>query len=85
MTKRNKSKLPDYTLRAIANYQKKHDKIIFIGTLGLKDRITAMAPLGTKKRIQAILKTSGYETISAFAVSAILEKLEALEENKSDL
>ena len=74
MTKKNKGKLPDYTLRAIENYQNKHDKIIFIGPLGLKDRI------------KKIVQDSGeYKTLSAFCVSAIMEKLEALEENKSDL
>lgn len=71
MTKRNKGKLPDYTLRAIANYQKKHDKIIFIGPLGLKDRI--------KKVVQ---DSGEYKTLSAFCVSAILEKLEALERSE---
>ena len=74
MTKRNKSKLPDYTLRAIANYQKKHDKIIFIGPLGLKDRIR-----------KAVQDSEQYKTLSAFCVAAIMEKLEAPEENKSDL
>lgn len=77
MPKRNKSKLPDYTLRAIENYQNKHDKIIFIGPLGLKDRI--------RKVVQ---DSEDYKTLSAFCVSAIMEKLEALErsgENKSDL
>ena len=71
--KKDEKKTTSYIRRAVKNYELS------------KDRITAMAPLGTKKRIQAILKTSGYETISAFAVSAILEKLEALEENKTDL
>lgn len=74
--KKDEKKTPSYIRRAVKNYELS------------KDRITAMAPLGTKKRIQAILKTSGYETISAFVVSAIMEKLEALErseENKSDL
>ena len=77
MAKRNKSKLPDYTLRAIANYQEKHDKIIFIGPLGLKDRI--------KKAVQ---DSGEYKTLSAFCVSAIMERLETLErseENKTDL
>jgi len=77
MPKRNKSKLPDYTLRAIENYQNKHDKIIFIGPLGLKDRI--------RKVVQDSEK---YNSLSAFCVSAIIEKLEALErseENKTDL
>jgi hypothetical protein len=74
MAKKNKSKLPDYTLRAIANYQEKHDKIIFIGPLGLKDRI--------KKIVQDSEK---YNSLSAFCVDAIIEKLEALEENKTDL
>jgi len=77
MAKKNKSKLPDYTLRAIANYQEKHDKIIFIGPLGLKDRI--------KKIVQ---DSEDYKTLSAFCVSAIMEKLERLErseENKTDL
>ena len=77
MAKKNKGKLPDYTLRAIANYQEKHDKIIFIGPLGLKDRI------------KKIVQDSGeYKTLSAFCVSAIMEKLDKLErseENKSDL
>ena len=71
--KKDQNKTPSYIRRAVKNYELS------------KDRITAMAPLGTKKRIQAILKTSGYDSVSAFAVSAILEKLEALEENKSDL
>ena len=74
MAKKNKSKLPDYTLRAIENYQNKHDKIIFIGPLGLKDRIR-----------KAVQDSGEYKTLSAFCVSAIMEKLEALEENKSDL
>ena len=74
MAKKNKSKLPDYTLRAIENYQNKHDKIIFIGPLGLKDRI--------KKIVQ---DSEDYKTLSAFCVSAIMEKLEALEEKKTDL
>ena len=77
MAKKNKGKLPDYTLRAIENYQNKHDKIIFIGPLGLKDRI------------RKVVQDSGdYKTLSAFCVSAILEKLETLErsgENETDL
>ena len=71
MAKKNKSKLPDYTLRAISNYQEKHDKIIFIGPLGLKDRI--------KKAVQ---DSEEYKTLSAFCVSAIMEKLEALERSE---
>jgi len=77
MAKKNKSKLPDYTLRAIASYQEKHDKIIFMAPLGLKDRI--------KKIVQ---DSEDYKTLSAFCVSAIMEKLERLErseENKTDL
>ena len=71
--KKDEKKTPSYIRRAVKNYESS------------KDRITAMAPLGTKKRIQAILKTSGYDSVSAFAVSAIMEKLEALEEKKTDL
>ena len=74
--KKDQNKTPSYIRRAVKNYELS------------KDRITAMAPLGTKKRIQAILKTSGFDSVSAFAVSAILEKLETLErseENETDL
>ena len=65
--KKDQNKTPSYIRRAVKNYELS------------KDRITAMAPLGTKKRIQDVLKSSGYDSVSAFAVSAILEKLEALE------
>ena len=74
--KKDQNKTPSYIRRAVKNYELS------------KDRITAMAPLGTKKRIQDVLKSSGYDSVSAFAVSAILEKLEALErsgENETDL
>ena len=65
--KKDQNKTPSYIRRAVKNYELS------------KDRITAMAPIGTKKRIQDVLKSSGYDSVSAFAVSAILEKLEALE------
>ena len=74
--KKDEKKTPSYIRRAVKNYELS------------KDRITAMAPIGTKKRIQDVLKSSGYDSVSAFAVSAILEKLEALErsgENETDL
>ena len=74
--KKDQNKTPSYIRRAVKNYELS------------KDRITAMAPIGTKKRIQDVLKSSGYDSVSAFAVSAILEKLEALErsgENETDL
>ena len=65
--KKDQNKTPSYIRRAVKNYELS------------KDRITAMAPIGTKKLIQDVLKSSGYDSVSAFAVSAILEKLEALE------
>ena len=65
--KKDQNKTPSYIRRAVKNYELS------------KDRITAMAPIGTKKRIQDVLKSSGYDSVSAFAVSTILEKLEALE------
>ena len=74
--KKDQNKTPSYIRRAVKNYELS------------KDRITAMAPIGTKKRIQDVLKSSGYDSVSAFAVSAILEKLETLErsgEKKTDL
>ena len=62
-----------YTLRAVKSYQKRHD------------RLSLILPAGTKERIKKLLPTSGAASVSAFCADAIMEKLEALEENKSDL
>ena len=66
--KRDDKKTPDYVIKAVKAYQKKYD------------RLSVLLPAGTKNRIKDILTASGYDSVSAFAVSAILEKLEALEE-----
>ena len=71
--KRDDKKTPDYVIKAVKAYQKKYD------------RLSVLLPTGTKNRIKVLLTASGCNSISAFAVSAILEKLEALEEKKSDL
>ena len=71
--RKDDKKTPDYTIRAVKAYQKNFD------------RLSVLLPAGTKNRIKDILTASGYDSISAFAVAAIMEKLEALEENKSDL
>lgn len=71
--RREEKKTPDYVIKAVKAYQKKYD------------RLSVLLPTGTKNRIKDILTASGYDSVSAFAVSAIMEKLEALEENKTDL
>ena len=71
--RRDDKKTPDYTIRAVKEYQKKFD------------RLSVLLPTGTKNRIKDVLTASGCNSVSAFAVSAIMEKLESLEENKSDL
>ena len=74
--KRDDKKTPDYVIRAVKAYQRKYD------------RLSVLLPTGVKDRIKKVLQASGYDSVSAFAVSAILEKLEALErseEKKTDL
>ena len=74
--RREEKKTPDYVIKAVKAYQKKYD------------RLSVLLPTGTKNRIRDILTASGCNSVSAFAVSAILEKLETLErsgENKTDL
>ena len=68
-----RKKLPDYTRRAIKSYESR------------RDRLVVMAPLGLKDRIKKVMSLAGFDSVSAFCVSAIMEKLEALEENKTDL
>lgn len=65
--KRDDKKTPDYTIRAVKEYQKKFD------------RLSVLLPTGTKNRIKVLLTASGCDSVSAFCVSAILEKLEKLE------
>lgn len=57
------TKTPDYTRRAINNYNSKFD------------RITVNFPKGTKERI----KTTTGETAGGFAVKCVLAELERLE------
>ena len=74
--KREEKKTPDYVIRAVKAYQKKYD------------RLSVLLPAGAKDRIKKVLTASGFDSVSAFAVSAILEKLETLErseENETDL
>ena len=66
--RREEKKTPDYVIKAVKAYQKKYD------------RLSVLLPAGTKNRIKDILAVSGCNSVSAFAVSAIMEKLEALEE-----
>lgn len=68
--RREEKKTPDYTIRAVREYQKKFD------------RLSVLLPIGTKNRIKDILTASGYDSISAFAVSAIMEKLETVERSE---
>ena len=65
--RKDDKKTPDYVIRAVKAYQKKHD------------RLSVLLPIGTKNRIKDILTASGFDSISAFAVAAIMEKLEAME------
>lgn len=74
--RREEKKTPDYVIKAVKAYQRKYD------------RLSVLLPAGVKDRIKKVLTASGYDSVSAFAVSAILEKLEALErseEKKTDL
>ena len=74
--RRDDKKTPDYVIKAVKAYQKKYD------------RLSVLLPTGTKNRIKDVLTASGCNSVSAFAVSAILEKLETLErsgENETDL
>ena len=71
--RREEKKTPEYVIKAVKAYQKKYD------------RLSVLLPTGTKNRIKVLLTASGFDSVSAFCVSAILEKLEALEENKTDL
>ena len=74
--RREEKKTPDYVIKAVKAYQKKYD------------RLSVLLPTGTKERIKKVLTASGCDSVSAFAVSAIMEKLETLErseENESDL
>ena len=74
--KREEKKTPDYVIRAVKAYQKKYD------------RLSVLLPAGAKDRIKKVLTASGFDSVSAFAVSAIMEKLESLErseENETDL
>ena len=66
--KRDDKKTPDYVIRAVKAYQRKYD------------RLSVLLPAGVKDRIKKVLAVSGYDSVSAFAVSAIMEKLETLEE-----
>jgi len=65
--KRDDKKTPDYVIRAVKAYQRKYD------------RLSVLLPAGVKDRIKKVLAVSGCNSVSAFAVSAILEKLETLE------
>ena len=65
--RREEKKTPDYVIKAVKAYQKKYD------------RLSVLLPTGTKERIKKVLTASGCNSVSAFAVSAIIEKLEALE------
>ena len=65
--RREEKKTPDYVIKAVKAYQKKYD------------RLSVLLPTGTKNRIKDILTASGCDSVSAFCVSAIMEKLETLE------
>ena len=65
--RRDDKKTPDYVIKAVKAYQKKYD------------RLSVLLPTGTKNRIKVLLTASGYDSVSAFCVSAIMEKLETLE------
>ena len=74
--RREEKKTPDYVIKAVKAYQRKYD------------RLSVLLPTGTKERIKKVLTASGCNSVSAFAVSAIMEKLEMLErseENETDL
>jgi hypothetical protein len=68
--RREEKKTPEYVIKAVKAYQKKYD------------RLSVLLPAGTKNRIRDILTASGFDSVSAFCVSAILEKLEALERSE---
>lgn len=62
-----KKKTPSYIRRAVKNYELKHDRVVIIGPLGLKDRI------------KKVLPRSGYNSASAFCLAAVLDRLDVLE------
>lgn len=68
--RREEKKTPEYVIKAVKAYQKKYD------------RLSVLLPAGVKDRIKKVMTASGYDSVSAFCVSAIMEKLEALERSE---
>lgn len=62
----DKNKTPDYTRKAIDNYNKKFD------------RITVNFPKGTKERIKELTS----KTAGGFAVECVIKELDKIEKKK---